>query len=460
MRMNNESRHILLVEDDRQQGEIIKSILEQANYQVTFVDSAQTAMLAIKESVTGSPIDVIFCDWKLGSYTGMEVLSFARKRIPTVGFAIATAYGTIAHAVDAIEAGADDYLAKPFQRQSLLLCIEKADKAKQLRQQYTELNQRLSEQHKIVNLVGNAPCMRKVYSRIERVSVTSATVLITGESGTGKELAARALHELSPRKEKAFIAVNCGAIVETLAEAELFGAKKGAYTGAVQDTIGKLQSAHHGTLFLDEIGELSLNIQTKLLRFLQENIITVVGDSKEIPLDVRVIAATNRNLTKMIEQGDFREDLFYRLNIVPINMPPLRDRTQDIPPLIEYFMKKFAKRYKSKLPKLQKNTLKAMLDYHWPGNVRELSNRIERLALLGEEDDLLNDVKSATSSIKNTGGGPDFTIPDEGIDWDEFEKSCLQQALTRFDNNRTLAAKFLGMSYKTFVYRVNKFGLE
>ena len=451
--------NILLVEDDPQQREIIASILESSAYDVSSVGSGEDAMLAIKASLTGKPIDVVFSDWKLGTFSGMDVLQFARKHIPNVGFAIATAYGTIAHAVEAIDAGADDYLAKPFQRQALLLCINKAYNARVLREKNTQLHAQLSQQHQLVELVGNAPCMQKVYSRIERVSVTDATVLITGESGTGKELAARALHKLSPRNTQAFVAVNCGAIVESLAEAELFGAKKGAYTGAVKDTVGKLQSAHEGSLFLDEIGELSPNLQTRLLRFLQEGTITPVGDSTEIQLNVRVIAATHRNLAQMVENGEFRGDLFYRLNIVPIEMPPLRERKEDILVLMDFFLNKFQKNYKVELPSLQKQTLKAMLDYYWPGNVRELSNRIERLILLGDELELVRELSALGEAKARRSVHSTWDLPDHAISWEDFEKDCLQQALERHANNKTLAAKHLGMSYKTFVYRLSKFDL-
>jgi DNA-binding NtrC family response regulator len=458
--------HILLVEDDEQQRDIIASILRSSaptntrfsSFNVTSVASAQEAMVAIKTSLTGHKIDVVFCDWKLGSFTGMDVLQFARNHIPTVGFAIVTAYGTIAHAVKAIAAGADDYLAKPFQRQELLLCIEKVNKACELREVNTQLSAQLSQQHQLVDLVGNSACMQQVYSRIERVSVTDATVLITGESGTGKELTARALHQLSPRHQQPFIAVNCGAIVESLAEAELFGSKKGAFTGAIKDSIGKLQSAHGGSLFLDEIGELSLNLQTRLLRFLQEGTITPVGDTQEITLDVRVIAATHRNLEKMISQNEFREDLYYRLNIVPINMPPLRKRQDDIPMLIDFFLHKFQKSYQLNFPALDKKTLRAMLDYAWPGNVRELSNRIERLVLLGDESELREDL--AAQTVQKQARKSEWVLPNEPLNWDAFEKSCLYQALAKHDHNKTLAAKQLGMSYKTFVYRLNKFALE
>lgn len=455
--MKSKSLHILLVEDDAQQRDIIASIMRSEDYKVNAAASAEEAILALKDDKVKQTIDVVFCDWKLGRLNGIDVLNYARQQHPNIGFAIATAYGTIAHAVEAISAGADDYLAKPFQRQELFLCLDKAFKAKQLRMQNSHLNAQLSQQHKLVDLVGKAPCMQQVYSRIEKVSSTSATVLITGESGTGKELAARALHKLSTRKERAFIAVNCGAIPDNLVEAELFGARKGAYTGAVKDTIGLLQSAHKGSLFLDEIGELSSTAQTKLLRFLQEGKVTPVGDTKEIDVDVRVIAATHRNLTDMVKAGTFREDLYYRLNIVPIEMPPLRKRKEDIPLLIEFFLHKFQQSYGMGLLEVNKETLKVLLDFEWPGNVRELSNRIERFVLLGDEDMLVHEIKSNQATLNSSDNA--FSLPDQGIIWDDFEKQCLEHSLSRFDGNKTLAAKWLGMSYKTFVYRLNKFNL-
>lgn len=451
--------NILLVEDDSQQREIIHSILSSSGYLVTAVGSAEDAILTIKTNMQESKgrFDVVFSDWKLGNYTGMDVLNFARKNIPDVGFAIATAYGTIAHAVKAINLGADDYLAKPFQRQELLLCIEKANKARRLRQKNTQLQSELSQQQRLVELVGNSASMQRVYARIKRVSATDATVLISGESGTGKELAARALQRLSHRSNNSFIAVNCGAIPETLAEAELFGARKGAYTGAFKDMQGKLESAHQGTLFLDEVGELSLSVQTRLLRFLQEGTITRLGDTQEKKIDVRVIAASHRDLSMMVEQGTFREDLFYRLNIVPIEMPPLRERRDDIALLVDFFLKKYQKDYQTNAPKLSPPTLKGLLDFDWPGNVRELSNRIERFVLLGDEQEMLDDLHLSQQKIDNTNNSYGFSLPDDGLNWENFEKQCLLAALKKHSGNRTLAAKFLSMSYKTYVYRLNKF---
>lgn len=440
---------ILLVEDDAQQQQLIANILRQSGHTVEVADCVEDAIVKLKKM----PVDVVFSDWKLGTLSGLELLKYVRQQLPELGFAMATAYGTINHAVEAMKAGADDYLAKPFQRQELLLCIDKIYTAKQLRAQNKQLSQALSEQQQLVDLVGSAPSMQKVYERINRVSGTDATVLISGESGTGKELAARALHQLSPRKSHPFIAVNCGAIPESLAEAELFGALKGAYTGANQDKIGKLQSADTGTLFLDEIGELPLALQANLLRFLQEGTITPLGSHQEIQLDVRVIAATHRDLPSMVQHKTFREDLYYRLNIVPIKMPPLRERQEDIAKLIQFFVDKACLRHQIDPPVISKATLKRLMSYHWPGNVRELSNNIERFVLLGDEEELLH------SSVLSKPESGAFMLPEDGLDWEKFEQECLAQALKKQDGNRTKAAQFLSMSYKAFLYRLEKYGL-
>ena len=295
--------------------------------------------------------------------------------------------------------------------------------------------------------------MQKVFQRIERVSATSATVLISGESGTGKELAARALHQLSNRSKQAFVAINCGAIPENLAESELFGALKGAYTGATQDKLGKFAAANKGTIFLDEVAELSLNVQTKLLRLLQEGVVTPVGDTKEHNIDVRVLAASHKNLQQMVQDGLFREDLYYRLNVVPLHMPPLRERQEDIPRLIEHFLKRFSQQYGIEAPQLSGTLLKHLLNYNWPGNVRQLSNTLEQFVLLQDEVELKENL---TNTANSTQTNTLFTLPSEGVNWDEFEKDCLQQALNREGGNKTQAAKLLGISYKQFLYRLEK----
>jgi len=449
---------ILVVEDEADQRELICDILNASDFQVSQADCVEAAILLLQEK----SFDVIFSDWKLGTLSGLDLLNYVRKNQPTLGFVIATAYGTISHAVMALQQGADDYLSKPFQRQELLLTIEKAVKAKNLRSQNSYLNSQLSEQKQLIGLVGKAPCMQKVYQRIEKVSATNATVLILGESGTGKELAARALHERSNRSHEKFIAINCGAIAESLAESELFGAEKGAYTGANTTKIGRLEAANNGTIFLDEIGELSPSLQAHLLRFLQEGTITRLGSHEEIKLNVRVIAATHRDLAEEIKQGNFREDLFYRLNIVPINMPPLRERQEDIALLVEHFINVHSKQHNCNVPELSNDIYRKLLEYFWPGNVRELSNRIERFVLLNDEEELTQNIHAShnINNGENQGGTVDFELPKESFNWEQFERSCLAQALKINQGNRTKAAKHLQMSYKAFLYRLEKFQLN
>ena len=449
--MKVETLKILVVEDEPDQRSLISQMLEANNYQITSADSVEAAIVSLKQHVP----DLVFSDWKLGQLSGMDLLTYVRREHPDMGFIIATAYGTITHAVDAMQAGADDYLAKPYQRQSLLLAIEKVAKSLVLKKQNRRLTSELSQQQELVGIVGKAPCMQKVYSRVQRVSATDATVLIGGESGTGKELAARALYQLSQRKHKPFIAINCGSIPESLAESELFGAEKGAYTGATALKIGKLEAANGGTIFLDEIGELPLLQQTNLLRFLQEGVISRLGQNGEIKLDVRVIAATHRDLKLEVAEGRFREDLYYRLNVVPIHMPPLRERQEDIGRLVEHFLKLHSSQYKMEQAKLSANTLKQLLDYAWPGNVRELSNRIERFVLLGDEEEMLDELSSQPKPLNTS----QFSLPEEGIEWEAFEKDCLEQAMNKHQGNRTKAAKFLGLSYKAFLYRLEKYQL-
>lgn len=450
---------ILLVEDEQDQRELVRDILTANDHQVIEVDSVEAAIVKLKEQVSNKNVpDVIFSDWKLGGLTGIKLLEYVRNNQIQTGFVVATAYGSVKHAVEAIEAGADDYLSKPFQSQELLLAITKANTANQLRTQNNQLVAQLSEQRTLVDMVGNAPCMQKVFERIKRVSNTHATVLIHGESGTGKELAARALHELSDRNQQAFIAINCGAIPESLAEAELFGAEKGAFTGANERKIGKIEAAHGGTLFLDEIGELPLLLQAKLLRFLQENIIVRLGSNQEIKVETRVIAATHRNIPQLIESGDFREDLYYRLNVVPLTMPALRERKEDIPKLFDHFIHKFESQYGVEAVEITVEQKRAVFDYHWPGNVRELSNRVERFVLLGDAEELK--FTSAGTSGSASSNAIQYQIPDNGLIWDEFEKAILLQALERCEGNKTKAAKLLGLNYKQFIYRLDKIALN
>lgn len=448
---------LLVVEDDHSQRELICQLLSTEGYLLHQADSVESAMLTLKAEPA---IALVLCDWKLGTGNGMQVLQYVRQHNTAAGFVVATAYGSVSHAVEAIHAGADDYLTKPFKRQELLLAISKGLRARQLRQQNLQLSAQLGEQRQLVDLIGHAPCMQQLFQRISRVAGSDVTVLISGESGTGKELAARALHQLSPRRDRPFIAINCGAIPENLAEAELFGAEKGAYTGATQSKAGKFEAAQGGTVFLDEIAELPLPLQAKLLRLLQEGKVTRLGSHQEIKLDVRIIAASHQNLADGVTEGRFRQDLFYRLNVVPVHMPALRERTEDIPKLIQHFMQLQQQRYRLQLPPLSKAVLKALIEYPWPGNVRELSNKIERFVLLQDEQELLADLQSPVGPKTMLSSSEGFVLPPAGIHFEALERSCLEQALQLSEGNRTKAARLLQLNYKAFLYRLEKYQLD
>ena len=443
---------ILVVEDDSTQLNLVRRALKTAGYEVMAIGDGEAAAAAIEVS----EFDAAVVDWKLPGRDGLELLELVRQVRPEAAFVMVTAYGTIAHAVRAVQAGADDYLAKPFERPALLLAVEKALRSRRLEGENRRLSAELGERDRLVDLVGKAPVMQRLFRRVEKIAGTEATVLLTGESGTGKELAARALHALSNRAKAPFVAVNCAAIPEGVLEAELFGAEKGAYTGAHQNRIGKFAAASGGTLFLDEIGELPLASQPKLLRVLQEGAITQVGGHEEIKVDVRVIAATNRNLEVEAAEGGFREDLYYRLAVVPIELPPLRERRDDIPTLVDHFVRANRRRHGIEVEDFPKRLLKRLMDHPWPGNVRELSNVVERLMLLAEGNQVRGeDLPPSFGERPRTGR---FVLPPEGISWDEVEADLLTQAMEQSSGNRAQAARLLGLSYKAFLYRLDKRG--
>jgi DNA-binding NtrC family response regulator len=427
-------------------------VLRSAGFAVREAEGVQTALAALVDPA----LQLVLSDYKLADGDGLALLREVRARRPELSFVLVTAYGSIEHAVEAIRQGADDYLAKPFERQALLLALDKALRTRALREENRKLSDALGERERLVDLLGTAPAMQKLYRQIERVAPTEATILISGESGTGKELVARALHKLSRRAARPFVAVNCAAIPEGLIEAEFFGAERGAYTGANASRAGYFEQAQGGTLFLDELGELPLALQPKLLRALQEGRITRVGGRGEIALDVRVLAATNRELKREMAEGRFREDLYYRLAVLTLTLPPLRERREDIPLLVEHFARRAAQQHGVPYAPFPKGLLRTLIDRPWPGNVRELAHSVERLLLLGEDGE---PDEADLPAAAGAAAAASYRLPAEGLDWDALERDLLQQALTLAQGNRSRAARLLNLPYKAFLYRIEKHGL-
>jgi len=371
-----------------------------------------------------------------------------------------TAFGTISSAVDAIKKGAFDYLSKPLDEDVLLITVRRAVEKAALLKENLQLQKALFDRFKIEGIVGHSAGMVEALEIMKKVSSSHITVLILGESGTGKELAARAIHYNSSRRVKPFIAVNCAAIPENLIESELFGYEPGAFTGATSRNIGLFEASHSGTIFLDEIGDLPALTQSKILRVLQDKEIRRLGSRENIKIDVRIIAATNKDLEKEIQQKNFREDLYYRLKVITINLPPLRERKDDMPALVSFFIKKYNQEFGKRVKGIEENALKALRDYHWPGNIRQLESVIERAVLMcGTPDIGLKDIKSELRFFEGK-GILDFDLPDEGINVEELEKDLLKKAMQKANGVAAKAAKLLGMSYKTFWYRWEKLNLQ
>ncbi len=446
---------ILIVEDEQAQRRLVADILKRDGYVVAEAASVDEALALMDSSLP----DLVLCDWRMPERDGGELLKDVEKRSLECSVIIMTAYGSIAHAVEAVRLGAADYLAKPFEREALRLAVQRVLKTRNLEVENRRLREQAENMDGYGELIGKAPSMQLLYRTMQKVAATEATVLIAGESGTGKELVARALHRNSHRTSGPFVAVNCAAIPETLIESELFGHERGAFTGAHRRREGRFSEAEGGTLFLDEIASMPLPLQSSLLRVLQERRFTRLGGTGEISCDVRVVAASNRDLSQMVSDGAFREDLYYRLNVVGLEIPPLRSRMEDIPLLAEALLVRAANRHGIEVGSLSVEILRRFMAYHWPGNVRELANAIERLVLLAEDgavqaDDLPPEVRRSVS-----GGQLAFELPPEGLDWEVMEGDLLRQALERCDGNRAAAARLLGLGYKAFLYRLEKFDL-
>ena len=452
--MNSKSFHILLVEDDQSVRDACALTLRDEGYQVQTCVDGQEAINAFPPDT-----DLVIADLMMPHVDGRSLLRWTMQNHPNTHVILMTGFGTIPQAVDAIKAGATAYLTKPLDPEELLLHVKKCADDKKLRQEVLRLKGQLRDGWHYRFMVGRGPAMQKVFSVIERAAPVRTTVLVSGESGTGKEVVARALHEASPRKNNPFLAINCGAIPENLIESTLFGHERGAFTGADRAAKGYFRDADGGTLLLDEIGELPLGMQSKLLRVLEESAVTPVGTTAPQKVDVRIVAATNRNLEEEAKAGRFRQDLFFRLNILRVDLPPLRDRIDDLPLLTRYFLDEICKTNAFEPREIDPTLLEAFSKYNWPGNIRELKNTLESLVILSGRR-LLSAEDLPDRFSRHIDLSPGVDSPDEDLNLEALSKQTIMKALESCQGNRTEAAKQLGISRRTLHRRLNEFGLR
>ena len=458
--MPDNQKHLLIVDDEGALRSAVAERLADHGFSVEQAGSGEEAVQRLADFA----FDILITDLRLPGMNGREVLDAALERYPDIIALVITGYGTVKDAVDAIKHGAADFITKPFQFDALLHVLESAVEQRRLKSENAYLRSQLEERYRIDGLVGRSRVMRDLSQLLETVASTSSTVLITGETGTGKELAARAIHHNSPRRSNRFVALNCSAIPETLLEAELFGHARGAFTGAVGTRQGRLEQAHKGTLFLDEVGTMSPALQAKLLRVLQEREFERVGDSHTIKIDVRVIAATHSDLAKMVADGTFREDLFYRLNVLPVQLPPLRDRRDDIPLLVQHFLQRLAADNGRGAMTVSQDAMRRLMAYRWPGNVRQLENVVERAMAFSQGRSHI-DVQDLPPEIQNQTGiveGADTWLPEDGIDFESYieriELSLIQRSLERTRGNKRQAARLLNLKRTTLIEKLKRLG--
>ncbi len=449
---------VLIIEDEKLIRWSLRQKFEAHGYQVTEVETGNNALEALNAGV----YDLIMLDYKLPDITGLDVLRKVRETDRDVVVIMMTAYSSIESAVDAIKLGAYDYITKPFNMDDVLRTADKALETTKLRREVRELRRHIQHEYGIDRIIGQASCMLELYDIISRVAKSGAsTIFLRGDSGTGKDLVARVIHYNSDRAPRPFMNITCTALSETLLESELFGHEKGAFTDAKATKKGLFELADGGTIFLDEVGDMPLRLQAKLLRFLEEHTFRRVGGTQEISVDVRVIAATNRDLERLIEDGSFRNDLMYRLNVIPIFLPQLKDRGDDLRLLAQHFVMQFSKEFRKPITDINDEAFERLYSYAWPGNVRELRNVIERAVLLckgesiGVDDIVLGPTDQRYTNASVTG----LVLPTGGIDLRELENNLIRQALKRTKNNQTQAAKLLNLSRDAFRYRLEKLGL-
>ena len=445
--MREKGSKVLVVDDDLGMCGMLSDVLKEEGFSVhTTGESFEASKILKKEE-----FDVIVTDLRMKGLKGLDLLEVAHKVAPMTPVIIITAFGTIESAIKAMKMGAYDYITKPFQMDELVLTVRKALENRLLKKEVIRLRKEVESRYDFHQLIGKSPSMQKIYDLIERISDSSSNVLITGESGTGKELVAKAIHYNGVRKEGPFVAINCAAIPETLLESELFGYKKGAFTDAKSDKKGLIFEANEGTLFLDEITEMPLTLQAKLLRVIEDREVRPLGDTNSYPFDVRIISSSNRNIKSTIQEGRFREDLYYRLNVIDIQLPPLRERKEDIPLLVQHFINKFSQDLKKNISGVSEGALKIFLNYSWPGNVRELENVIQRAMTLSQHEVILPEDLPAT--VIQT---PDKKLVEKALEenftLDQLEKEYIKKVLIEAGGNKSKAAEILGLDRKT-LYR-------
>lgn len=451
---------ILIVDDELSMRDFLAILLEREGYQTDRAASAESAL----HMLDSAGYDLIISDVSMPGLDGLALLQKVKEISPETAVLLVTAFSTSEQAVEAMKLGAYDYIAKPFKVEEIKVLVRNALDKRNLERENVRLKKEILERYSFSGLIGKSKKMRAIYTLIEKLSASMANVLISGESGTGKELVAKAIHYNSPRKDKPFVAINCGAIPETLMESELFGHKKGSFTGAIADRAGIFEQANGGTLFLDEIGEVPLQLQAKLLRVIQEREFRRVGGAQDVKTDVRIISASNRDLEEQVKESSFREDLFYRINVVQMRMPPLRERPEDIPLLVEHFYKKFVQS-PSHAEVITGEALKALESYHFPGNVRELENLVERCLALGGKTIAKDCLPEQVTDISRSQFScAESVIPPDGINLqaylDGIEKRFLLQALARGGGVKKKAANMLQLSFRSFRYRLAKFGMD
>jgi two-component system response regulator AtoC len=454
-------KRLLVIDDEENMRHMLAAMLKNFGYMVEAAADGRQGLSLMDEA----DFDFVLCDIKMPNMDGMAFLEAARKRKAETTIIMMSAYGSIETAIAAMKNGAYDYISKPFKADEVQMTLKKAEERERLKQENRLLRERIlhiEENYRFRNMIGKSSTMKEVFKLVEKVAQYNTTVLISGESGTGKELIAKGIHLAGNRSAQHLVSVNCGSIPENLLESEFFGYKKGAFTGADQDRNGLFQEADRGTIFLDEIGELPLSLQVKLLRVLQESEIRPVGSTKSIRVDVRIIAATQKKLEEEVAKGRFREDLFYRLNVLTIHLPPLRDRPEDIPLLMDHFINKFNERFGKNIRSVSPAAIAHLLDYDWPGNIRELENIIERAVVLCDEDRILPELlpKTLTDKTEPVHGGEMDRIYSLKNAQKLLEKKMITRALTKTRGNRTKASKLLEISHPSLLSKMKVYGID